>query len=411
MHRNVKLYLIYIALSTFSYSTIWGMFYSNFIYLVANSDESVGYAYGAYGILALIAAFPAGLLADKFIKSKLIRFFATIAILTNVIFLVSTFMANIIMIYITACIIGFSGTFLSAPLKALYSNSIQNGKERTDLSSKISIVTTIATTAGPLLSVVFFFFYSDQWKIVNLQIILCAGIIIAALSNIFLYFVVDINESEAEAESEAESEVDQETGLLIINQQSSPDLDRHRLYWLAPWILSLSDLLIASGSGMTLAYFPIYFRTVMNLEPIPVGLIYTICPLAISLIMLISNKLVRFFGRPVIIIMADLIGSCCMFGLHFNLPLYCIITLFILRTAMMQATAPIQEAVLMDAVNPEHRGKWSAVEGVTSFTWTGSALVGGFVVTYVGYKTTFLITSIIYALGSAVLLPLLWIAK
>lgn len=87
-----------------------------------------------------------------------------------------------------------------------------------------------------------------------MQIILSVGITIGALSNVFLYFVIDVDPSEDKdaSEPESESEADQETGLI------RPTDHRHRLYWPAPWILSLSDLMIASG--MTLAYFPIYYR-------------------------------------------------------------------------------------------------------------------------------------------------------
>lgn len=66
---------------------------------------------------------------------------------------------------------------------------------------------------------------------------------------------------------------------------------------------------------------------------------------------------------------------------------------------------------MMDVVPKRDRGKWSALENVTSFTWTGSAALGGWLIDAYGYGFSFKITALIYVAGTAtlgLLVPLTW---
>jgi len=57
----------------------------------------------------------------------------------------------------------------------------------------------------------------------------------------------------------------------------------------------------------------------------------------------------------------------------------------------------------MDVIPKKDRGKWNSVENLTSFTWTGSAAAGGYLVGHFGYRFTFLITGGLYVLATMIL--------
>lgn len=56
-------------------------------------------------------------------------------------------------------------------------------------------------------------------------------------------------------------------------------------------------------------------------------------------------------------------------------------TLFVLRTGLSNSTAGLQKSILMDVVHKRSRGKVNAIRGTAQFSWTGSAVIGGMLVT------------------------------
>jgi len=76
----------------------------------------------------------------------------------------------------------------------------------------------------------------------------------------------------------------------------------------------------------------------------------------------------------------------------------------------MNAKGPLQRAVIMDLVTTESRGRWNSVQSLSSFTWSGSAALGGYFADKFGdYRYTFAITAIIYTMSGLLLVPLFWL--
>eukprot|EP00922_Rhytidocystis_sp_ex-Travisia-forbesii_P043550 GHVS01064957.1.p1 GENE.GHVS01064957.1~~GHVS01064957.1.p1 ORF type:complete len:108 (+),score=9.83 GHVS01064957.1:45-326(+) len=50
-----------------------------------------------------------------------------------------------------------------------------------------------------------------------------------------------------------------------------------------------------------------------------------------------------------------------------------LLVVFLLRGSFSNAVYPIDRSIIMDYVSSKHRGKWNAVESLTSMTWSGSA--------------------------------------
>jgi hypothetical protein len=59
----------------------------------------------------------------------------------------------------------------------------------------------------------------------------------------------------------------------------------------------------------------------------------------------------------------------------------------------MNATSALTKSVLMDHVPKEERAKWSALESLNMFSWSGSAVLGGFLVDYRGIVFNFCFTA------------------
>jgi MFS family permease len=88
---------------------------------------------------------------------------------------------------------------------------------------------------------------------------------------------------------------------------------------------------------------------------------------------------------------------------------FLLVPIYVLRTAFMNATYPIQESILMDFVPKHERARWKSLDSVASFGWCGSAALGGWLADKFDYTYTFLITAVLQSIGIVVwsfLLPL-----
>ena len=88
----------------------------------------------------------------------------------------------------------------------------------------------------------------------------------------------------------------------------------------------------------------------------------------------------------------------------------CIILIF--RTAFLNSPSALTRSVLMDHVKKEERGKWSALESLNMFSWSGSAALGGVLVDEKGIVFNFCVTAGLQFLATLPLLVLsLFICK
>ena len=79
-----------------------------------------------------------------------------------------------------------------------------------------------------------------------------------------------------------------------------------------------------------------------------------------------------------------------------------VIAIYLARSALANAPYPIERAIIMDFVPKRMRAKWSSLESVLGFGWSGSAVAGGFLLDAYGFQVTFVSTAIIQAAGSLV---------
>jgi len=86
-----------------------------------------------------------------------------------------------------------------------------------------------------------------------------------------------------------------------------------------------------------------------------------------------------------------------------------IIPVYIVRTVLMNCTSPLKKSILNDHVPKTSRGRWNALDSVTSFGWSGSAMAGGALLDQFGFGFTFLATAAMQALSLIITSRLLWL--
>ncbi|CAB9528107.1 major Facilitator Superfamily MFS [Seminavis robusta] len=169
---------------------------------------------------------------------------------------------------------------------------------------------------------------------------------------------------------------------------------KHRV---APVLISMADLTSGLASGMSIRYFPIFFVKRLHLSPVHVQVLYLLAPLLQACLMRSGQHFSKQYGRCQVTVAHKWIGITFMMLLvifaHLNLPAWIICVVYVLRTAFMNSTTPLTKSVLMDNVPTHERGRWSVLESVNMFSWSGSAAFGGFLVSLHGLLFNFCVTA------------------
>jgi len=107
-----------------------------------------------------------------------------------------------------------------------------------------------------------------------------------------------------------------------------------------PYVLFASDLVSALGSGMTVKYFPLFFKNDVDMSPIEVQIIYVACPIAMVLFSSIGTSIKDYIGRVQTIILFRLIGVALLITMSIlasgiTTSKYILVPIYIVRTGVM----------------------------------------------------------------------------
>ena len=222
---------------------------------------------------------------------------------------------------------------------------------------------------------------------------------------------IDSQEDSAETRDNALSENNglDEPLLQSDKQSQRSEKELAAAYWI-PRIIVGTDLMAGFASGMTIKFFPLFFKEESQMSPIEVNIVLFFAYFFVSLFSYFARLSAERLGRVNTLLLFQVSGSLLLTSMYAmsighdlkepgQVPSWrnklFIAPIYLTRTALMNATRPIKRAMLMENVPRNERGVWSAFESLRRFGWSGSAIVGGFLMDKYGYGVTFLATSLI----------------
>lgn len=436
--ENIRLILAF-TLFAFAGRSLWSQsVLSTLVYLLRNDDpESVGFVTAVMGITQLIASFPTGILADRHRRDSLLKVASLVGLLAVIVTLFSLNRESYQWLTVALAVWGLFWGIANTSLSALFADSIQEG-DRSFYFTRRSIILKVGNMAGPLAALALFAALGDKWTIRDCSIVMAVGQITCLPAMFILCFLNDDHAvqhddddelrqallmpraTSATAISSTESDDDSscvEDDTTLDSASSENDnvpskycchcLPEHRFI---PVLISLADVLSGLGSGMSIRYFPIFFCDNLKLGPVIVQVLYVISPVGQAILMHTGQVWSKSIGRCKMTVVFKWLGVCCMLlmiaSYAMRLPRWCICVLYLLRTSFMNATSALTKSVLMDAVPKSERAKWSALESINMFSWSGSAALGGVLVGFEGIVFNFIVTFCIQFLAT---LPLVLI--
>jgi len=182
------------------------------------------------------------------------------------------------------------------------------------------------------------------------------------------------------------------------------------------WILVGTDFTFALGAGMTVAYIPIFLTERYNFSPLALCVVTAGIPFAQGFWTKVADKCAKYIGAKWTLFIFHAVGTLCLFFFSFAIyivPLdyfpsdkqYLAWVLMggvaIFRSATLNCCAGISQNMLMAHVDDSNKTAFNSIECINTATWTGSAMLGGLLISLRDFETCFFITSSIYIFACA----------
>jgi MFS family permease len=440
-NHNVRLSLVMCACFGVA-DSIWGsVVLSGFLYALggamgqASRDNTlVGTAEAVEGLTQLLTAVPIGMVADKFGKAKVVRaggvlMFATIGITVWALMIVkedaeeSTEAAKQ-SYYILVAALGLWGIVNGisyGPSQALFSDSIPKGR-RSELLTYLYSCYLLSSTIGPIVGIVLLLTVSknqDDWSLKEIFPVFLVGVCLEIPAAGLMFFFDDKHAVPENEEDEAvprtpltATEGFPSDTVADVREEAEVEVPRNLSKKIVPYVLFLSSLIVSLGSGASVKYFPLFFKE-LGLGSAAVQGIFLVVPISISGLSFVSQSISKHLGRVETTVLFNMAGVSLLFFMTWlsnrveqgdSKRIGIIVVVYLIRTGIMNCTYPLLESILMDSVKSNERAMWKGLESISSFGWTGSALIGGVLSDKHSYQFTFAITAIMQLVGGLMLL-------
>ena len=388
VHANVTRMLYFsAAFGVASAITSMGVF-DAYLFHLTSSNSAVGLAESISGISQVLVAVPAGYLVDRCSRSCILRWCALLGLLSASLSILAVITDSIILIVLSLFVSGIFYSSQNTATYSLYADSVPQGA-RVKAMTNVAVVTQSSMALGPLISAILFWYFGDYWTLGMMHGVLLFGFGLLFPASCLLTGWVDCSGAEKVV---ADARVDSTSS--IASQ--------------IPYLVCLNDLITCVGAGMTVKFFPLFFKNEYDFSPVQLQLLFTVYLLSFGVCTLACERVSHRIGRIPASLLFSGVGVACLFLLAKLNNLIQVVLIFIVRGACQNSIYPIDRSLIMDYVPSNQRGRWNAFESVSSLTWSGSAALGGYLMDLYDYRFTFQITAMIYAVAFLLRLPLLF---
>lgn len=390
LNPNVAIYTTsqFFLMAGFS---VWGYsLLSNIMYIATRSTLKIGFAEGVQGTISGIFAIPFGILADRYIKHKIVKSGALIRVCCCIGFLCVFNIPKIEtdkelffwLLFATLSFYGLSSAILCSPSATLFTNSICTG-DRSWWLSKLQIVSCVGLSTGPLISIIILNLKgTNDWTMNDMKIPWNVSVVLTLIGTVLQIFMNDKWCLDEELNG----------NISVLDKVVTEEKCIKESH--IPYIVALSDFIFGIGSGMTSKFFPLFFQKEVGFTPINLQLLFVIGYFSISILTYVAQLISKKIGRV----------QTCLLMSYLGLVYFLVIiiinwdnsiligVMYVLRLSFSNCTLPLHKSIVDDYVDTNKRGCWNSIEFIFVLGWSGSAALGGWLISAIGYQFTFLIT-------------------
>lgn len=160
------------------------------------------------------------------------------------------------------------------------------------------------------------------------------------------------------------------------------------------------------ANGMTVRYFSLYFTQVLRFGPVQLCALNAVCRLFIAGFVQLGRPLAKLFGRANLVLLLHFGSAIFTVGIYgggfFEPSIWVACGSYLMRFAFLHARDPFLYSMTMDVVPSSQRARWASLNSLRTLSFSGSALIGGYLADLKGYEFSFTVT--VYALVAATVL-------
>ena len=162
--------------------------------------------------------------------------------------------------------------------------------------------------------------------------------------------------------------------------------------------IGLNALLIGAGAGLVIPFMNLYFARRFACSSGQIGLFFSAAQLLTAIASLTGPAIARRFGKLRTAVAAELLSLPFLVTLGAERRLEIAVAAFWIRAMLMQASTPLVQAFVMEALPPELRARATSITNmVWNVGWATSATLSGMIIQSFGYDVPFYVTAALYA--------------
>jgi MFS family permease len=162
------------------------------------------------------------------------------------------------------------------------------------------------------------------------------------------------------------------------------------------------QVLIGFGAAILIPYLNVFFKDRFSISDSSLGILFSLSSLLIGIGSLLAPRLAAMLGTKIRAVVATQFGSLVFLLLiGFSPVLWLSSAAYLLRTALMNMSAPLYSAFCMEQTPHEHQGFVNSVLNLAwSLGWAVGPFVSGLVQERYGFQPLFVSTAVLYGAAS-----------
>ena len=162
--------------------------------------------------------------------------------------------------------------------------------------------------------------------------------------------------------------------------------------------IALNAALIGAGAGLVIPFMNLYFKTRFHCSSGQIGLFFSLAQVFTALASLLGPAVARRFGKLRTAVVSELLSLPFLVTLGAESHLGIAVVAFWLRATLMQASTPLLQTFIMEALPSGLRARATSVMNlVWNVGWAVSATLAGLIIQHFGYAVPFYLTAVLYA--------------